>query len=398
MTLVLISPRSVDAQQNPDIGEGYPVVPGIGGSVVETTPLDTIGAGSPLPSVISAVSRHIIASSAGTPVASSVAVEVNGRGRRHPELIARERIPVGQLVDAYEEFYPSDEFLPILASTNRRSVLRPPFGAHVRTQSAPAGLPGSRSATVSYRFAIDSSVQSIAGWYAREYGFEFNVVHMPYGEGSSGGIVTLARGVRRFDNCVVSIMIWNPTAQRRKRGATTYSHTTSIEVQERLFRPRTDLVVEGPDAVVEFTWKVPYRNLIAQASRRYQIDPYLLAALIQQESNFNANVLSVDSAMGLTQMIPTTAAMLGVADPNNPAQAVDGGARYLKMQLRRFKGDPELALAAYNAGPGNVMKFGGIPPFQETREYVRRIMDRYRERAGGSFARKAKVVRSSTRG
>jgi soluble lytic murein transglycosylase-like protein len=165
-------------------------------------------------------------------------------------------------------------------------------------------------------------------------------------------------------------------------------------VQERSFRPREELIVEGPDAVVEFTWAVPYRDLISKISVKYQIDPYLLAALVQQESGFNAGAMSVDSAQGLTQMIPATAAMLGVSNPGDPHQSLDGGARYLKLMLQRFRGDVKLALAAYNAGPGNVEKYRGIPPFAETRDYVKRIMARYTEKAGGP---KAQVAQATTK-
>lgn len=320
-------------------------------------------------------------------------------GRRSFDaVIARERIPVGQLVDSYSEFFPSEDFLPILASSNRRPLIPAPFRMRLRVQSGSSSMPAVRSATASRRFSLDTSVQAIAEWYSREYGFEFNMQSIPYREGAPGEIITMARGVRQVDNAVVSIMIWNPTSSKGRGGAASFSHHATVEIQERAFRHRADLIAEGPDATVEFTWKVPYRNLIVQASHRYQIDPYLLAALIQQESNFNAQAMSVDSAMGLTQMIPSTAAMLGVSDPNNPRQAVDGGARYLKMMLGRFKGDPQLALAAYNAGPGNVIKYNGIPPFQETREYVRRIMARYREKAGGSHAASARVVRPGSRG
>lgn len=137
--------------------------------------------------------------------------------------------------------------------------------------------------------------------------------------------------------------------------------------------------------MVEFTWKVPYRDLIQRAAIDFQIDPFLIACLIQQESNFSNTACSVDSAMGLTQMIGPTAIAMGVTDPTDPKQSIYGGVKYLKLMLRKFEGNIEYALAAYNAGPGNVIKYGGVPPFDETRDYVKRIMTRYREKVSGRW-------------
>lgn len=120
----------------------------------------------------------------------------------------------------------------------------------------------------------------------------------------------------------------------------------------------------------------PYAAEINASAGRHHIDPGLLRALIRAESNFNPNAVSPAGARGLTQLMPGTAASLGI-DPSVPAQAIEGGARYLAEQLRSF-GSPELALAAYNAGPGNVRKYGGIPPFGETRAYVDRVMGYWR--------------------
>jgi soluble lytic murein transglycosylase-like protein len=116
-----------------------------------------------------------------------------------------------------------------------------------------------------------------------------------------------------------------------------------------------------------------YDAQITAAATRYGIDPALLKGLIRQESNFDATARSGAGAQGLTQLMPATAAALGV-DPGDPAQAIDGGARYLKQQLDRFGGDPSKALAAYNAGPGAVAKFGGVPPYAETQAYVQKVL------------------------
>jgi soluble lytic murein transglycosylase-like protein len=118
---------------------------------------------------------------------------------------------------------------------------------------------------------------------------------------------------------------------------------------------------------------VPFGAEIDAAATRYGIDPALLKGLIRQESGFDARAQSSAGALGLTQLMPSTAASLGV-DPLDPAQAIDGGARYLRQQLDRFGGDPAKALAAYNAGPGAVAKFGGVPPYAETQSYVQRVL------------------------
>ena len=104
------------------------------------------------------------------------------------------------------------------------------------------------------------------------------------------------------------------------------------------------------------------------------IDPALLKGLVQQESGFDPNARSGAGAVGLTQLMPGTAAALGVTDPTDPAQSLQGGARYLREQLDRFGGDERLALAAYNAGPGAVSKYGGIPPYAETQGYVNKVL------------------------
>ncbi|MEZ5321059.1 MAG: lytic transglycosylase domain-containing protein [Microthrixaceae bacterium] len=115
-----------------------------------------------------------------------------------------------------------------------------------------------------------------------------------------------------------------------------------------------------------------FATLFNDAGARYDINPRLLAAVAKQESNFNPRSVSSAGATGLMQFMPATARGLGI-DPNDPAQAIDGAARYLRAQLDRF-GSVELALAAYNAGPGAVSRAGGIPAIAETRNYVAKVM------------------------
>jgi soluble lytic murein transglycosylase-like protein len=118
----------------------------------------------------------------------------------------------------------------------------------------------------------------------------------------------------------------------------------------------------------------PFAAEISEAAARNGVDPKLLTGLIRAESNFDPNATSPAGAQGLTQLMPGTAASLGVTNPLDPAQAIEGGAKYLRQQLDRFGGDATKALAAYNAGPGAVERFGGVPPYAETQAYVRKVL------------------------
>jgi soluble lytic murein transglycosylase-like protein len=127
-----------------------------------------------------------------------------------------------------------------------------------------------------------------------------------------------------------------------------------------------------------------YEDLIDSASNRYGIDPDLVRAIIKVESDFDRNARSARGAMGLMQLTAETARQHHVSDVFDPAENIDGGVRHLRLLLGRYQGDLALSLAAYNAGSKAVEKHGGIPPFAETREYVRRVLryyDAYRRSA-----------------
>lgn len=120
---------------------------------------------------------------------------------------------------------------------------------------------------------------------------------------------------------------------------------------------------------------------IQQKAQQHSIDPKLVVALVATESAFRNDARSPVGAQGLGQLMPGTAAMLGVSLPYDPSQNLDGTVRYLSTQLRRW-GSPALALASYNAGPGAVQKYGGIPPYRETQEYVHYVLKLHQELKG----------------
>ncbi|MDD6207056.1 MAG: lytic transglycosylase domain-containing protein [Clostridiales bacterium] len=126
-----------------------------------------------------------------------------------------------------------------------------------------------------------------------------------------------------------------------------------------------------------------YDSIFEKAAKTYQLPVSLLKAVAKQESNFNPSCVSSSGAMGMMQLMPKTAEGLGVTDPFAPEQNIMGGAKYLASMMERYHNDVSLALAAYNAGPGNVDKYGGIPPFEETKQYVKKVL-KYAEAYGRS--------------
>lgn len=166
------------------------------------------------------------------------------------------------------------------------------------------------------------------------------------------------------------------------------AHGRQLDTQMR--RNLSDLIRERPrrfqlfrshldsGAEREFLRRLPYGDAIEQTAERHRVDALLLAALVEAESSFLPDAISPVGAVGLTQVMPATAQWLGErGDLTDPDSNLDVGARYLSRLLERFDGDLELALAAYNAGPTNVLRYGGVPPFRETRNYVRKVLSIY---------------------
>ena len=127
-----------------------------------------------------------------------------------------------------------------------------------------------------------------------------------------------------------------------------------------------------------------YEGVITQATRRFKVDPSLVKAVIKAESDFDRRAVSHKGAQGLMQLMPQTADAMDVADPLNPEENIFGGTRYLSLLLERFKNDRILALAAYNAGPEAVDTYRGVPPFSETKSFIAKVLDYYRQYESGT--------------
>ena len=130
-----------------------------------------------------------------------------------------------------------------------------------------------------------------------------------------------------------------------------------------------------------FTTSMPYGDLIHAKAAKYDVDPALVAAVIEQESRFRSRAISHVGAKGLMQLMPRTGRWMGARDLYDPEQNVDAGVKYIKYLQKRFDGNLIQTVAAYNAGEGNVMRYRGVPPFRETRTYVKKVLTNYDKRS-----------------
>ena len=174
----------------------------------------------------------------------------------------------------------------------------------------------------------------------------------------------LQQGVQSFDKVLQA-------SAKTKFGDLLTSPTTRVNAQ--LYTNTANSVATSS----QISMKTKFKDLISRVSQKHGVDEKLVNAVVKQESGFNPNAKSKVGAMGLMQLMPATAKGLGVANPMDPEQNVEGGVKYLKSMLDKYNGNVILALAAYNAGPGAVDKFDGVPPYKETQNYVKSILSNY---------------------
>ncbi len=185
-------------------------------------------------------------------------------------------------------------------------------------------------------------------------------------------------GVNSINSRVQQLEAMIQAVEAKRKNTATPSPKLQGQVAFQSFLGTT----EAPPKVQPVTGSLKQKQdalqpLIQKVSTKYGVDPNLVNAVIQQESAFNPNAVSRAGARGLMQLMPATARELGVKNPFDPAQNVEGGVKYLSKLLKRYNGNVPLALAAYNAGSGNVAKYQGIPPFKETKNYVRKVLTAY---------------------
>lgn len=187
------------------------------------------------------------------------------------------------------------------------------------------------------------------------------------------GLCLLANGATAelFGSSKRKVLFGSQTKVLDGRAAEQYNNSVRLQPAKVITPTKWGTGDDGTVPVYRGSYKGPYAEMARSAARKHGIPEDLFLRLVNQESRFNPKALSHKGAIGLAQLMPATARALGV-DPHDPRENLEGGARYLKAQYRKF-GSWKLALAAYNAGPGAVEKHGGVPPYRETRNYVKVI-------------------------
>ena len=216
--------------------------------------------------------------------------------------------------------------------------------------------------------------------------------------------VPLALGALQFPTEAMNvslgetIMVGRIISREMPKSVNDFAIFTTPRIREQFMEPAIRPQTFTLDRVKEqfFNANVPYGSIIYREATRNQLSPELVAAVIEAESDFRPRLVSNKNALGLMQIVPETGKLMGAEDLFNPTENIAAGTKYLRYLLDRFP-DQRLALAAYNAGEGNVEKFGGIPPFAETVNYLHRVNGRtnqYRQRVHGTYLASVRIQNS----
>jgi hypothetical protein len=177
-----------------------------------------------------------------------------------------------------------------------------------------------------------------------------------------------------------------------ENGVACYTDAPMGKKTVRIIKEQTGAAkpVKADDGATSSVTSRDYSGYVQQAAAKYEIEPDLIHAVIKTESNGNQRAVSKKGAMGLMQLMPSTAYDMNVVNPFNPEENIEGGTKYLKQLLEKFNGDLTLALAAYNAGPKTVEKYGNVPPISETRQYVKKIISLFKGKGSSGYSNQVK--------
>ena len=217
----------------------------------------------------------------------------------------------------------------------------------------------------SYESYINSSSQAQAFSRVNELNNYINSIYPPENISKNKDVSAFAEILAESKKETPSTSVFEldvpPNVKKTKIEALPFGSLTKIQT-------KNSVVPKSREAISDY---------IKEASRKYGVEEKLVNALIKQESGFNPNAVSRVGASGLMQLMPQTAKSLGVKDVFNPKENIEGGVKYLKQMLDKYNGNKILALAAYNAGPGAVDKYNGVPPYKETQNYVKSVLANY---------------------